>query len=145
VIAFDANILVYAIDSLAGEKHRLALKLVQDSLQTGRAFIPAQAFGEFYWASSRKRRADPAKALTAIQAWRAVARVESYDDSDIVAAIGVHRSDGIPFWDALVWAVCERAGVDLLLSEDFQNRRRLGRVIVLDPFDPQNAGTLGLP
>jgi predicted nucleic acid-binding protein len=120
VIAFDTNILVYAVDTLAGERHNLALKLVDESLQAPAAYIPAQACR----ACSRKRRSEPTTAL---------------------AAIGAHRSDGIPIWDALVWAVCERAGVEVLVSEDFQNRRRLGQVAILDPFDPKTAGSLGLP
>jgi hypothetical protein len=41
--------------------------------------------------------------------------------------------------------VCERAGVEVLVSEDVQNRRRLGRDDILDPFDPKTAGSLGLP
>jgi predicted nucleic acid-binding protein len=52
---------------------------------------------------------------------------------------------GLPVWDALIWAVCDRAGVEVLASEDFQNGRRLGRVTFLNPFDPANALRLGLP
>jgi hypothetical protein len=40
--------------------------------------------------------------------------------------------------------VCERAGVSILASEGFQDGRRLGRVTILDPFNPNNARALGL-
>ena len=51
---------------------------------------------------------------------------------------------GLPFWDALIWAVAERAGAASLVSEDFQPGRRLGRVNIVDPFDPANAARLGI-
>ena len=60
------------------------------------------------------------------------------------AALRVVGEHDLPFWDALIWAVCERVGVDTLVTEDFQNGRRLGRVTFLDPFEPTNAVRLGL-
>jgi predicted nucleic acid-binding protein len=50
----------------------------------------------------------------------------------------------LAFWDALIWAVYERAGVDILATEDFQGGRKLGHVRFVDPFVPANAPLLGL-
>ena len=77
-------------------------------------------------------------------AWSATAELEGYTFEDIEAAMHAHAEHGLPFWDALLWAVCARAGVTLLASEDFQNGRTLGRVTFLNPFDPANAVRLGL-
>lgn len=144
MLAFDSNILIYAADSRERDKHLAAARLLGDALRSGKALLPAQVLGEFCWARTRKHKLDPAGTLGFVNVWRAAARVESYDDTDILTAIEASRTHRIPFWDALVWAVCERTGVPVLVSEDFQNGRRLGRVTFLDPFDPANAARLGL-
>lgn len=144
MLGFDANILVYAVDTTAGDKRRLAEALAERALRDGTAFIPTQVLGEFYTVCTRKLRRDPGEILPFVNVWRAAARVESYDDTDILTAIEASRAHGLPFWDALVWAVCERTGVPVLVSEDFQNGRRLGRITFLDPFNPANAARLGL-
>jgi predicted nucleic acid-binding protein len=145
VIAFDTNILLYAMDVYDKERHPIASRLLEQAIAEVRLFLPMQVLGEFCHVAVRKFRQAPGDVRGVVEDWGAVAKVERYGLRDILEALRVHEDHKIPFWDALVWAVCERAGVDMLLSEDFQNRRRLGRVIVLDPFNPQNAGTLGLP
>ena len=143
-IGFDANVLIYAIDTKAGEKRVLAGRLVDQALQTGRAFLPAQALAEFYSVCTRKLRRDPHEVLPFVNAWRATAHVESYDDTDIVSAAEANRIHNIPFWDALIWTVCDRMGVPVLVTEDLQDGRRLGGVTFLNPFSPANAARLGL-
>ena len=45
---------------------------------------------------------------------------------------------GLSFWDAMLWATARRAGCSVLLSEDFQDGRRLDGVLFVDPFAPEN-------
>ena len=44
------------------------------------------------------------------------------------------KEHSLSFWDAMVWAVADEAGVTLLLSEDFQHMRRLESVQFCNPF-----------
>jgi predicted nucleic acid-binding protein len=50
----------------------------------------------------------------------------------------------LSFWDALIWAVCDHNGANILASEDFQDGRPLDRVTFLNALNPANAARLGL-
>jgi predicted nucleic acid-binding protein len=45
---------------------------------------------------------------------------------------------GLSFWDAMLWATANRAGRRVLLSQDFQDGRRLDGVLFVDPFAAAN-------
>jgi predicted nucleic acid-binding protein len=143
-MALDANILVYAVDNKAGLRGDTAAKLVANLLRRQHAVLPLQVLGEFYNVLTRRLKVPPDKAYEFVAIWQSSATVVAYDSADLAAAHQAHRDHGLPFWDALIWAVCERAGVDVLATEDFQNGRKLGRVRFVDPFTPANAGLLGL-
>ena len=49
----------------------------------------------------------------------------------------------LSFFDSLLWATADRAGVAFLVAEDQQDGRRLGRLTFLDPFAPTNRVALG--
>jgi predicted nucleic acid-binding protein len=55
-----------------------------------------------------------------INAWRAVLPIQTADDGDLAAALEVVRAHRLPFWDAMLWASAQRAGVRCLLTEDLQ-------------------------
>jgi predicted nucleic acid-binding protein len=42
----------------------------------------------------------------------------------------------------MFWATVQQAGCQLLVSEDFQDGRRLGQVTFLNPFAPTNQALL---
>lgn len=58
------------------------------------------------------------------------------DLAHAMRAVGEH---GLSFWDALLWATVRRAGVQLLLSEDFQDGRNIEGVRIVNPFIARNA------
>jgi predicted nucleic acid-binding protein len=65
----DTNILIYAIDSKAGEKHQKAIDIVdkaifQDCLWT------LQVLGEFYFATTRKGKMPMEKAEQQVNDWQ---------------------------------------------------------------------------
>ena len=145
MVGFDTNVLIYAADGAAGQKHERATQLLSETIARGSAFLPAQALTEFAHARIRKLGGTLEDTSRFIEGWIRATRVESYGAEDIGRALEAHGIHHLPFWDALLWAVCDRAGVRVLASEDFQNGRRLGRVTFLDPFDPANDRALGLP
>ena len=144
MIAVDTNILVYAADAAAGEHHEVAKAVLGRAVATGGLVLPRQVLGEFCHVALRKAGHAPAWVEEFVAVWGTLARVEGHNLADIRAALRAHAAHNLPFWDALVWAVCERHGVELLLSEDFQDGRRLGGVTFADPFNPANAARLGL-
>jgi hypothetical protein len=45
---------------------------------------------------------------------------------------------GLAFWDAMLWAAAQRAGVRHLLTEDLQDGFELAGVRFVNPFDAAN-------
>ena len=61
-IALDTNVLIYALDEAAGERHRRAAWLVRRAIESGRAVLSVQNIGEFYLTSVRRGYLEPAEA-----------------------------------------------------------------------------------
>jgi predicted nucleic acid-binding protein len=144
IVSFDSNVLIYAIDNRGGELHRTAAAVLGHAIRSGRALLPLQALGEFYHVTTRKFRIDRPTARRFIDGWRRTARIEPYGEADIEAAMNACETHGLSFWDAMIWAVSDRAGASLLVSEDMQAGRRLGNVTLVSPFDPATHRLLGL-
>lgn len=142
MIAVDTNILIYATDSLAGEKHAVAKSLLSRALAVRTLLLPLQVLGEFAHVAVHKLQHSPQAATDFVMAWSAAARAESYQLEDVHAALRARVDHALPFWDALVWAVCDRAGAGILVTEDFQDGRVFGRVTFVDPFKAGNVARL---
>ena len=106
--------------------------------------LPLQALGEFYHVTTRKFRLDRRLVRTFIDGWRRTARVEPYGEADFGQAMNCSETHGLTFWDAMIWAVSERVGASLLVTEDLQPGRRLGGVTFVNPFDRTNDRLLGV-
>jgi predicted nucleic acid-binding protein len=77
-----------------------------------------------------------------VEGWQAVIPIEAANTSDLVHAMRAVREHGLAFWDALLWATVRRAGVDLLITEDFQDGRTIEGVRIVNPFAERNAALI---
>jgi predicted nucleic acid-binding protein len=133
----DTNILVYAHDSSAGDKHKLARELVERLWEERSAAISTQVLQELY---VRIRR----QATRPLPRSRAVALIEDYlawrvvvnDERSILGALELERAHRISFWDALIVqaAITSRAAV--LYSEDLNDGQQISGVRVQNPLLP---------
>ena len=137
IIALDTNILVYAIDTAAGPRHRTASVLVERVLRAHRAVLLLQTIAEFYSVATRKLGIPSRDTLLFLDGLRTILAIQAADALDFDRATSDTARD-LAFWDALLWATCDRIGVRYLLTEDFQDGRRLGNVTFLDPFKDRN-------
>jgi predicted nucleic acid-binding protein len=48
------------------------------------------------------------------------------------------RAHRLAFWDAMLWASAQRAGVRHMLTEDFQDGFALQEVTFINPFKREN-------
>ena len=64
--------------------------------------------------------------------------IESATLKDLTDAMRAVREHGLAFWDAMLWATVRRAGVSLLITEDFQDGRVLEGVCFVNPFITRN-------
>jgi predicted nucleic acid-binding protein len=130
---FDTNVLVYAADGDAGERHRIAVDLVRRS--RGRdCVITLQSLAELFCVLTRKNRIETARAIKLVQGWRDFAPVFAADEASLVDAMDAVADHGWSFWDAMIWATAKRAGCRLLIGEDGQDGRTLGGVTIVNPF-----------
>lgn len=142
MISFDSNVLVYAADEDAGDRHERSVTLIERAILSGNCIQSLQSLCEFYHAVTRKTGTGPVTAATFVDGWKAVLPVEPADPEDLNPAMRAVREHGLSFWDAMLWATVRRVGVSLLISEDFQDGRTIEGVRVANPFAPGNSALI---
>jgi predicted nucleic acid-binding protein len=130
---FDTNILVYADDKSAGGKQSRAVELVAAHRRAKTGVVSLQVLQEYFVAVTRKLNVDSALARRKIEILSEF-DVVAPEVADILAAIDLHRLQGLSFWDALVVRAAKQAGCRALLSEDFQDGRELDGLLIVNPF-----------
>lgn len=132
--AFDTNVLVYSLDRRSPQKHHQARRLIGLADQD-RCIVPIQTLGELCNTAAKKRRDLLPHAQELVEDMRELFRTVSASSDDVLDALAAHQQHGLQFWDALLWATARRAGCQLLLSEDLQDGRTLGGVLIRNPFN----------
>jgi predicted nucleic acid-binding protein len=142
VISFDTNVLIYAVDRDSGPRHQQAAALLEQAMRSQNCLQTLQSLSEFYNVLTRKIRITAAQAEAFVTAWRAVFPVEAASIADLDHAMRAVREHQLSFWDALLWATARRAGVAVLVSEDFQDGSVIEGVRFANPFVPENAAVI---
>lgn len=138
MISFDTNVLVYATASLSDPKVMRSRELMARAMQATSSILLLQTLAEFSNVALRKRKISIGDVRRIINAWRAVLPVQAADDSDLMLALEAVRAHRLAFWDAMLWASAQRAGVKQLLTEDFQDGFALQGVTFINPFNEAN-------
>ena len=142
MISFDTNILVYAADATAGERHHAAADLIERSIRRGNCIQTLQSFCEFFSVVTRKSGIEATVAAAFVEGWRSVMLVEPSTIADLGEAMRAAGAYRMAFWDAMLWATARRAGVRFLVSEDFQDGQTIEGVRIVDPFAAPNAAVI---
>ncbi len=131
----DTNILVYAYDSSAGDKHEIAKKEIAGLWNSGLGLISTQILQELYVTITKKvpRPVDSDIARRIIQdllQWKVIIN----DGQSILEAIEIQNKHRFGFWDALVVQAALKGKAAVLLSEDFEAGRTIDGVAIRNPF-----------
>ena len=131
----DTNVLVYAHDVTAGDKHGRARTLVEELWDTRQGCVSVQVLQEFFVTTTRKI-PKPLDAPTAAQIIDDLAHwhVHAPAASDVVAAIEIHQRTGASFWDAMILRSAKELGCQILHSEDLNAGQEYNGVEVRNPF-----------
>jgi len=131
----DTNILVYAYDLSAGQKHDLAVQLVEACWENDNGCLSIQVLQEFYVTVTRKIAA-PMIPQTARQLVADLAHwhLHTPDAGDLLQAIDLQQDYQLSFWDAQVVHSATSLGCKLLLSEDLNHLQTYGQTQVINPF-----------
>ncbi len=131
----DTNILMYAHDTAAGEKHQRAKALVEELWTTRAGVVSTQVLQELTVNLRRKTKKPlDVKATRDIVsdylAWQVVVN----SGESILEALDLETRYQVSFWDALVIQAAHAAGAEILYSEDLSDGQRYGTVVVKNPL-----------
>lgn len=131
----DTNIIVYAYDASAGEKHKKAVEIMEGLWDSGHGIISPQVLQEFFVNVTRKI-SKPLDIVTArgivkdLLKWKVIV----VDGETILEAIDIHKQYKYSFWDSMVIQAAIQGGANLLYSEDLSEGQAIGSVKIKNPF-----------
>ena len=132
---FDTNVLIYAFDRQAPDKARRADHLVYSGLASGKGMISYQVAQEFIAVARKYRK--PMTFDDIERYWektlRPLLQVHS-SPSLFLRAIEVCRTSQLSWYDSLIVAAAIQGQCKILYSDDLQDGRRFGDLVVENPF-----------
>lgn len=131
----DTNILMYAHDTAAGDKHARAKALVEDLWQHRSGVVSTQVLQELAVNLRRKAKKPlDAKATRDVVsdylAWHVVVNA----GDSILEALDIEGRYRISSWDALIVQAAQASGAAILYSEDLSDGQTYGTVRVINPL-----------
>jgi predicted nucleic acid-binding protein len=136
----DTNVIIYAFDVTAGNKHTIARDIMVDLWQSGLGVISTQVLQEFFVSVTRKipkpMGVSAARDIvTDLLKWNLVIN----DGESILGAVDILTRHGFSFWDSLIIDAAVRGGASELLSEDLSHGQTIAGVMITNPFVPAAA------
>jgi predicted nucleic acid-binding protein len=131
----DTNVIIYAYDTSAGDKHRKARDLLASLWESGLGMVSTQVLQEFHVTVTRKIPKPLALSaacgiITDFLTWDVVIN----DGDAILKAIDLQEKHGFSFWDSMVVAAAISGGAAVLLTEDLSDGQKIGGVEIRNPF-----------
>ena len=146
----DTNLLVYAIDRVAGARHDVAGQIIQHAVQLD-CWLTLQAVSEFYAVVTRKGVVQPPDAAAQAADWLDLFPCAAASEAAVRTALAAAAAGRASYWDALLVATAGEAGCRVILTEDLADGADLGGVRIRNPFSASGEltervrGLLGLP
>lgn len=131
----DTNVLLYAYDTSAGERHTRAAELVLRLARSRQAAISVQVMQEFYVNAVGKiaRPLTPEQAMARLEAFSRW-YVHSPLAADVVAATRLGLRWQLSFWDSMIVSSAIRMGCDVLWTEDLSAGQLIEGLTIRNPF-----------
>jgi predicted nucleic acid-binding protein len=131
----DANVLVYAFDTSAGDKKTRAEALLARLWTSQAGCLSVQVLQEFFVIITGKvprplSAATAAERIREFSAWL----VFSPTAADVLAAIALQQETKLSFWDAMIVTAALESGCETLWSEDLNAGQVIRGVRVRNPF-----------
>jgi predicted nucleic acid-binding protein len=132
----DTNILVYAHDTSAGDKRRLASDLVVRVARARSGMLSIQVLVELLVTVTRKiphplLMAEAIEIVDDLSTWK----VHEPRAGDVTAAARIAVRYGISVWDAMIVHAAAELGASVLWSEDLSHGQLYEGVQVQSPFE----------
>jgi predicted nucleic acid-binding protein len=132
----DTNILLYAYDYSAGEKHLISKKMVLEGMQGQPKWtISSQILGEFLSISlySPEYKKDEikkaAQEIIELNSWKKI----SYTEKTIEKAAQKYE-DGMHFWDLVIAQTMLENGITTIYTENTKDFSKIKGIKAVNPF-----------
>jgi predicted nucleic acid-binding protein len=135
MISADTNVFVYVSDHRDAAKQAAAIAIV-DALGRADTSIGLQVVGELQNALRCRIRVAPAAAYKAARGVLLRFNTFAYDERAVTIALAEADAGRLSYWDGLLLAAADAAGVKVMISEDMQGGMTFGGVEVVSPFGP---------
>ena len=134
-IFLDTNILVYAHDLDAGDKHDVAAKIIYQLWESKNGVLSTQVLQEFYVTLTKKmprplNKVATRKILKEYFSWQMVIN----DLQIIFQASEIEEDYKISFWDALIVSAAYSKNVATILTEDLNHGQYIEGIFIQNPF-----------
>ena len=131
----DSNVLIYAHDLDAGDKHLRAVEVVRGLWEHRNGIVSTQVLQEFYVNVTRKI-PEPLPRSKAREVARnySLWQTETIDPADVFRASEIEEANQVSFWDALIVVTATKGGASTLLSEDLSGSQIIAGVAIENPF-----------
>ena len=131
----DTNIIIYAYTVSAEEKHKIAMKIMEDLWISGLGVLSTQVLQEFFAVATRNipKPLDIKSAKEIVEdflKWDVVIN----DGESILEAIEMHEKHKYSFWDSMIIAAAIKGGCSTLLSEDLIDGQTIDGIEIKNPF-----------
>jgi predicted nucleic acid-binding protein len=131
----DTNIIIYAYDASAGDKHLKARDLLAGLWESGLGIVSTQVLQEFHITVTRKipnplYLATSREIISDFLTWDVVVN----DGDSILKAVDIQAKHGFSFWDSMVIAAAVSGGAAVLLTEDLSHGQKIGELEIRNPF-----------
>ena len=131
----DTNILVYAHDQDAGNKHKIAADRISALWESHSGVLSTQVLQEFYVTLTRKI-PDPLDRPTVRRLIKNYLNwdVAVNDPLIVLQASEIEEANKISFWDALIVSAAFSKNVATILTEDLNHGQILEGIAIVNPF-----------
>lgn len=131
----DTNVIVYAYDKDAGEKHQVAAEIMKDLWRSGLGTISTQILQEFFVTLTRKISV-PMDISVVRETLRRLSKwdVMLIDVDTIISATELQERYKYSFWDSLIIAAALAGGARTILSEDLADGQTIQGLTIKNPF-----------
>jgi predicted nucleic acid-binding protein len=129
----DTNLLVYADSDDEPSKQHAAALLISYAIQTRTGVISTQVLNEYANVALRKLKVPHTRLREQLRFYQQLEIVMATPEIT-TAAVDLHQTRSVSFYDALILASAQIAGCQLLYSEDMNRGEVIGGVKIVNPF-----------
>lgn len=127
-VFFDTNVLLYILSTESGKADRA------EALLAGGGVLSVQVLNEFASVAARKLNMEMAEIREILATVRAVCTVVPMTVESHDLALDLVEQHRFSIYDALIVAAAQRAGCDVLYTEDLHHGQMIGGLSVRNPF-----------